>query len=114
MPIFWQAMRSVVPMIAQAGIRDIHIFGVLYEPAIAGLQWLCDQHGISLSTDSGRPIKDAICKTDKQRRRAGTRRPYWRDNVAWWIDHLSTIQQSKYYREPPHTAAVRQEELCLF
>jgi hypothetical protein len=114
LPVFWQSMWRVVPQLAAAGVRDVHIFGVLFEPSIAGLQWLCDQHGLSLSTDSGKPLKDAICKTDAQRKRAGTRRPYWRDNVQWWIDHLANIRQSTHYKEPPRTTAIRQEELFLW
>jgi hypothetical protein len=58
LPTFWQTMHLVLPLIANAGIKDVHIFGVLWEPALAGLLYLTDKHGLRLSTDSGKPIMD--------------------------------------------------------
>lgn len=109
MPVFWQAMHEVIPLIAQAGIKDVHIFGVMYEPVLAGLLWLTNKHGLRLSTDSGKPIQDCTWKKDEHKRQAGARRIYWRDNVEWWIQHLSAMEESQFYKEPPRSGLVRQE-----
>lgn len=54
---FKEIMRELVPMAASKGVKHIHIWGVLYAPAIGNLLWLCDQHDILLSTDSAGPQK---------------------------------------------------------
>jgi len=51
---FRPTIRMVVPFAAQFTKR-IHIWGVLYAPALGNLLWLCDQYGIKLSTDSTGP-----------------------------------------------------------
>lgn len=98
LPTFFAIMEEIVPIIANFGIKDVHIFGVMYEPAIAGLLYITDKYNLRLSTDSSRPIKDSICKTDEQRKKSGTKMPYWRDNVNWWINHLGDMRNSEYYK----------------
>lgn len=104
MPTFWQTLRSVLPLAAKV-VKNIHIFGVLYQPALGGLLWLADQYGLSVSTDSTSPILNC---TWKDKKKSGARCHYWRDNVAWWIDTLANLRTSEYYREPPTTAPARQ------
>lgn len=110
LPEFWQTLWTCLPLIAQNNNKDIHIFGVLYQPALGGLLWLADHYGLQVSTDSSAPIKSAACTTEAKRKKAGVRctSGYWRDNVDWWINTLASLQQSEYYRKPPNSTMVRQ------
>lgn len=105
-PTFWQALRLVLPRIARAGVTHVHIFGVLYEPALGGLAWLADQIGLTVSTDNAGPILNC---TWADKKKSGARFPYWRDNVNYWIQTLANLRTSIYYREPPRSAVARQE-----
>lgn len=106
LPIFWQTLRLVIPMVKIAGLSHVHIFGVLWQPALGGLVWLADHYGLTVSTDSTAPI---LATTRKDQKKAGARFPYWRDNVAYWIQSLADLRSSPYYREPPDIAPARQE-----
>ena len=106
LPIFWQTLHLVLPMVKLAGLSHVHIFGVMYRPALGGLLYLADQYGLTASTDSTAPI---LACTWKDQRKAGARRPYWRDNVAWWLDTLASLRQSEFYKAPPAIAPARQE-----
>lgn len=110
MPTFGQTMRLVLPQIARVGMRHVHIFGVLYLEALGGLSWLCDRCGLTVSTDNKGPVLNC---TWKDWRKAGARMPYWRDNVKWWVDALTNLRTSEYYKEPPQLEPVRQEVLSL-
>ncbi|NEP60154.1 MAG: hypothetical protein F6K31_24655 [Symploca sp. SIO2G7] len=66
MPVFWEAMRRVIPLIAESGVTQVHIFGVTwfkphqgYDPPLPGLLRLCDEYGLSLSTDGRLPSAPA-------------------------------------------------------
>lgn len=112
MPTFWQALRLVLPMIAASGVRRIHIFGVLYQPALGGLLWLADRYRVGdeyqfvVSTDSTAPV---LACTWKDWKKAGARERYWKDNVRWWKDTLGNLRQSEHYKAPPVLAPARQE-----
>ena len=106
MPTFWQALRLILPMIARSGVRHIHIFGVLYLEALGGLSWLADRYELTVSTDSTGPILNCTWKDQKK---SGARMPYWRDNVAWWVNTLANLRDTRYYKEPPRLAPARQE-----
>jgi hypothetical protein len=113
MPTFWQTLRLILPMIAQTDVRRIHIFGVLYQPALGGLLWLADQYKMddgspqfTVSTDSTAPI---LACTWKNWKKAGARERYWRDNVAWWQNTLGNLRASEHYEEPPQLEPMRQE-----
>lgn len=102
LPIFYETIHRCVPLVGQAGIRRIHLFGVLREEAVAPLLWLCDQHGIDLSVDNNRPILNCL-RSDL--RRSGALAPYWRDNVQLWHERCTLMRQSPHYAEParlPH------------
>lgn len=107
-PMFWQTARKVIPLIAAAGIASVHIFGVLFRPVLGGLLWLCDQHGIRLSTDSSAPLL-ATCFPDQNR--SGALAPLWEDNVRLWKEALGDLPRSEYYREPPDPRISRQLDL---
>jgi hypothetical protein len=108
LPTFWQTITAVLPLVAAAGLKHVHVFGVLYLPALGGLLWLCDSHGLTLSTDSTAPV---LACTRRDAKKAGVRADGWRENVSWWLDHCATLHQSRYYRQPPDAALHRQLEL---
>lgn len=112
MPTFWATLYQVLPLIAERGVRHVHIFGVLFRPALGGLLWLADQHGLVVSTDSSAPMLSARYTDPVKLKKAGARAPDWESNVVWWQHTLATLRQSTYYRRPPYVPATRQ--LTLF
>ena len=108
LPEFHRTLRLSIPAIAQAGIKHVHLYGVLWEPATAVFAYNCHQNGITCSTDSCQPI--TACKRSSKPnalKKAGARKPYWKDNVTWWHDKLANVCQSKHYRNP-HLGHYRQ------
>lgn len=105
LPTFWAAMHEVLPRIARGGVRHVHLYGVLFQPAVGGLVWLADQLGLTVSNDSAAPV---LAATRSNPRKAGMRAVDWRSNVDWWRSNMSGIRQSVYYREPPRVIAARQ------
>lgn len=113
LPEFWKTLRATLPLVADKGIKDVHIFGVLYQPALGGLLWLADQYDLSISTDSSAPIRSAACTSERTRKKAGVRAAgNWRNNVQWWIEALGNLRESEFYKEPPKLELSRQ--LSLF
>lgn len=108
-PQFWATCYRVLPLIASAGIRHVHIFGVTYRPVLGGLLWLADREGLSVSTDSSGPV---LSVTWKDAKKAAAVKPTWEENAAWWIDALSNLRDSDFYRRPPYVRPGRQ--LTLF
>ena len=98
----------MLPHVAAAGVPHVHIFGVLYQHALGGLVWLCDQHGLTVSTDSTAPVL-ACSRRDLDK--AGARAPYWRDNVNWWLESLAGLRDTPHYKAPPQLSPARQEAL---
>lgn len=112
LPEFWRTLHATLPLIAAAGIQDVHIFGVLYLRALGGMLWLTDRYGLRLSTDSSAPIKSATCRSWASTRKAGVRAfGHWTKNVQWWIDTLAELRDNGWYREPPDTGEIRQLSL---
>lgn len=107
----YETAIAIIPMVASSGLKHVHIFGVLYEPAIAPLAWLCHEHGLRLSTDSAAPV---LAVTRPDHKRAGVRAPTVAGNVAWWQEHISTIQRSKWYRNPRELLKAKQLPLAIF
>lgn len=105
LPEYWATMRAVLPLIAHAGIDHVHLYGVLYQPAVGGLVWLADRYGISVSNDSAAPV---LAATRGNAKKAGMRAADWRSNVQWWRGAMRDIRQSVYYREPPRPPVARQ------
>lgn len=110
LPTFWQSLYLTLPMVKAAGVGHVHIFGVLYQPALGGLLWIADREGLTVSTDSTAPV---LSCTRSDHKRAGVRAAsgYWRDNVAWWKSTLATLRDSEHYKQPPETKVVRQLSL---
>jgi hypothetical protein len=108
LPAFWQTLSTCLPMIAAAGVPHVHVFGVLWPPALGGLLWLADRHGLTVSTDSSEPLLAATWADPKK---ASVRAATYRGKVAWWRLALATLRTSPFYREPP--LLVRQLALAL-
>lgn len=100
MPTFRETILQVIPLVAASPVRHVHIYGVLFEPALGNLLWLCDHYELTCSTDSKKPLSDCRWKTPEQRIQAGARQHYYRDNVQFWRDHLEQFRQTPFYRSP--------------
>lgn len=105
LPTFWAAMRLTLPMIADAGIKRVHIFGVCWMPPLGGLLWLADRLGLEVSTDSKAPATNALWAN---KARAGAYKETWEENVAHVRGMLANLRQSEHYREPPAPRLGRQ------
>lgn len=100
MPTFRQTLIEVIPLIAQSPVRHVHIYGVMFEPALGNLLWMCDRYGLTCSTDSKKALSDCRWKTAAQRRKAGARCDHYLDNLHWWKYHLSNFRNTPYYQSP--------------
>jgi hypothetical protein len=108
MPIFRETVLEVIPA-AATFTKSVHIWGVLYAPAIGELLWMCDQHGLKLSTDSSGPsVRPArgvwgyMGWIDKGYKRPpvavrGLERARHVDAVREWLDGFRKLE---YYRNP--------------
>ena len=54
-PSFNATMIKIIPFLAKASVKKVHIWGVMDITFLGPLLWLCDQHGLKLSTDSSGP-----------------------------------------------------------
>lgn len=110
LPEFFKTLDLSLPLIARAGLTRVHIFGVLWEPALAGMLWLADEYGLSVSTDSSAPI---LACTWKNQAKAGVRVACgrWRCNVGWWRRHLAGLRESRFYRNPLNRSS---EQISFF
>lgn len=108
MPVFRETIMKAVPLAAQFTKR-IHIWGVLYAPALGNLLWMCDQYGLKLSTDSSgpqvRPCRGSwgyMGWRNKTYRRPdvdirGLERARHVRAVREWLERF---RETKYYKEP--------------
>ena len=108
MPVFEETVKVVIPFIAKAGVKRVHIWGVLHAPALAALLHACDQYEISVSTDSSGPSTRPSFGTwgyadwtDKAYRRPpvetrGLERARHVEAVRNW---LATFRDSTHYRK---------------
>jgi hypothetical protein len=109
MPTFQNTIIQVIPVCARNGIKWIHIWGVMFAPALGKLLWLCNKHGINLSTDSAGPswrpafglwgyadwADKSYEKVDVTIR--GLERARHVKAVREWLDNFENTQ---YYKEP--------------
>lgn len=58
MPVFRETIRKLIPLAAKRGVKQIHIFGVIFPAALGELLWMCQQHDIRVSTDSTSPANN--------------------------------------------------------
>jgi hypothetical protein len=106
LPEFERTILAVLPLAAARGLRHVHLFGVLWLPALGRLLWLADALGMTASVDSSAPV---LACTRGCPRKAGCRAVHWKANVAWWQTALTGLRENKNYREPP--ARLRQPSL---
>jgi hypothetical protein len=109
MPVFRDTIRKVIPYAAKQGVQKVHIFGVIYPPALGELLWMCNQHDIAVSTDSTSPANHPF--------RGQWGYGSWRDNsyqrvpvdlrgaerarhVQYTRDYLDYLILEPEYREP--------------
>lgn len=97
LPEFVKTLHLVIPKIAKSPVKHVHLYGVLWERAIAPFAWICDRYGLTCSVDSKKPITDCSSTDRVVRCKRGARKDYWRDNVKWWIDHCAHINHSRHY-----------------
>jgi hypothetical protein len=83
-------------------VRHVHVFGVLWPPALGGLVWLADRHGLTVSADSSAPL---LAATWPDSQKAGMRAPGWAGNVAWWRRALAGLRATAHFRQPPRSGA---------
>jgi hypothetical protein len=98
LPAFWETLHACLPLAARAGLRHVHLLGVLWPPALGGLLWLADRHGLAVSTDSSAPL---LAPTWPDPKKAGVRAATYRGNVAWWRRRLAALRESPHYQAPP-------------
>lgn len=61
MPVFADTVKKVMPEIAGAGIKKVHLWGVMLDEALAQIGYWCTKFNIELSTDSvGPSVKPAL------------------------------------------------------
>lgn len=110
-PVFQETMSRVIPFLAGEGVQRVHIWGVIMPELLGGLLWLCDQHGLTLSTDSAGPtLNPVFAEWGYGKRKHGG----WRNNdyktpdlfyrgadralhVYWTRDWLGRLRNVPYY-----------------
>lgn len=105
LPQFFATLNHVLPLASNAGLSRVHIFGVMYPPALGPYLWLADQLGLTVSTDSSKPAMDTTRKNPKK---AGQREATWEKNVAWWDKRLAGLRATEHYRPPANPDLRRQ------
>lgn len=55
MPVFSETIQQVLPILNEAKVKRVHIWGVLLAEALAQLGYWCNKYNIQLSTDSVGP-----------------------------------------------------------
>jgi len=55
LPAFERTILLVIPEASRRGVKHVHVWGVIYADALGKLLWLCDQYGLTCSTDSVGP-----------------------------------------------------------
>jgi hypothetical protein len=108
LPAFWETLHACLTLASRTGVRRVHLFGVLWPPALGGLLWLADRHGLAVSNYSSAPLLAATWRDSKK---SGVRAATPRGNVAWWRRRLAELRGSPLYRAPPRPA--RQLDLGL-
>lgn len=83
LPEFEKTLNLIMPLLARR-ISRVHLFGVLWTPALDLFGEACDRFGLQGSTDSVRPIRDCANPKPAALRKAAAKAHYWRDSVEWW------------------------------
>jgi len=106
---FRETIVNVIPFLGDEGVKRVHIWGVIYPVGLGELLWMCNKHGITLSTDSAGPQFKPVMGswgygdwTDVAYRRKPTNvrsadRKKHLDITRGWLNGLENTQ---YYRDP--------------
>lgn len=119
MPVFEETVKLVIPYAARQGIRNVHIWGVVYPPALGLLLWWADQHEISVSTDSTSPSLQVVWGhwgyaewrkkiTPISPKQIGRARAI---HVCQTKHYLKDLRITPHYTS--HFAAARRDRLCV-
>jgi hypothetical protein len=109
MSVFSPMLRLVVPLVAREGVQHIHIWGVVYAPALGQLLYMTDQYGLTMSTDSAGPsMRPAFGhwgymgwrEKDYKRPPVETRGLERARHVRATRDWLSKLRDTEHYRLP--------------
>lgn len=116
---FDETMALAIPLLARAGIKRVHIWGVMDADFLGPLLWLCDQHNLKLSTDSSGPqvrpargvwgykgwSNPSYKRPDESVR--GLHRALHVIETRQW---LRGFRQTEFYKPP----VLQPKQLCLF
>lgn len=58
LPAAAQILPGVFEVLGNAGVKHTHIFGVIYPELLGFVRYLCDLHGMDISTDSAGPCTE--------------------------------------------------------
>jgi hypothetical protein len=65
LPMFRETMHLVIPFLGKEGVKQVHLWGCLWGPAIGELLYLCDQYQIVVAVDSVGPTTRPVIRDDK-------------------------------------------------
>lgn len=108
-PSFNLVMLSVIPFVAKADVKWVHVWGVTDVTFLGPLLWLCDQHNLKLSTDSSgpqvRPTRGhwgfrGWTKNNYKRPPVETRGIHRAIHVQLTRSRLNNLRQSEFYHHP--------------
>lgn len=88
MPLFVEVIGRSIPLIAQAGLRHVHLFGCLYIPGLLCLEGVCKLFGLTCSTDSSMPIQCLRWAKHPHGWHHSTEA-----SVRWWREKLANLGQ---------------------
>jgi len=109
MTVFRESLTLTLPLLADAGIQHVHIFGVIYAPALGLLLRYADEYGLRVSTDSAGPsVRPAAFgqwgyadwkDPNYVRRPPNERGPERIHHVAAVRQWLAHFRQTQYYQK---------------
>lgn len=53
--VFSETMTVLMPFLGREGVKQVHLWGVCWSPALEVVTWLAAQHGVHVSVDSAHP-----------------------------------------------------------
>lgn len=121
-PVFNATMKLAIPFAAESGVSAVHIWGVSDVTFLGPLLWLCDRHGLKLSTDSSapqrRPVHGAWGFRGWYKESPAYNRPpvevrgvHRAMLVQLFRCRLNTLRQSEFYHHPDLSDGYGQLEL---
>lgn len=106
---FDDTISLVIPALAKSGVKRVHIWGVMDSAFLGPLLYICDDHGIALSTDSSGPsVRPMMGEWGyKGWRKCAFKRPdvivmgvFRALHVSEVRRHLSMLRKTQFYKPP--------------